>query len=147
MMTHGVRMDCCLINNAYFVYWRSHSARNEPHPWRWLFDNNPNYFQVVAQPNSRTYDASGGQTASVLASIWFCKDIDQDHFITTTSDRWPTLENDVWETHWALFNWSLSTLLALLCLTGTRTFCTVPVDSNFSTRCSIVDLQGRLFRP
>ena len=89
----AVRVDCCLTNNAYFVYWRSHSARN---------DKNPNHFQVVAQPNSRTYDASGGQTSSVLASIWFCKDLGQDHFVkfaTTTSLRCPTLENDVWETH------------------------------------------------
>ena len=87
-MTHAVRVDCCLTNNAYFVYWRSHSARNEPHCWRWFFNKNPNHFQVVAQPNSRTYDASGGQAASVLASIWFCKHVGQDHFAkfaTTTS--------------------------------------------------------------
>ena len=32
-------------------------------------DKNPNYFQVVAQPNSRAYGAAVGQAASVLASI------------------------------------------------------------------------------
>ena len=37
-----------------------------------------------------------------------------------------------------------STLRAFLCLTGTGTFCTVPVKSNFSTRRSIVDLLERL---
>ena len=40
-----------------------------PHRWSWFFNKNPNHFQVIAQPNSRTYDASGGQAASVLASI------------------------------------------------------------------------------
>ena len=43
---------------------------------------------------------------------------------------------------WAFF----LTLRALLCLTGTATFCNVAVDSNFSTRRSIVDLLGRLLR-
>lgn len=33
-------------------------------------------FQVVALPNSRTYEASVGQTGSVLASILSFKDID-----------------------------------------------------------------------
>ena len=40
-----------------------------------------------------------------------------------------------------------STLWTLICITGTGTFYTVPVDSNFSTRRSIVDLLGRLLRP
>ena len=100
MMTHGLLVDCCLNNNAYFVYWRSYSDRNYRHRWRWSFDKNPNHFEVVAQPNLRTYNASGGQTDSVLASIWFCKNVGQDHFFsTTTSSRCPTLENNVWETH------------------------------------------------
>ena len=58
-------------------------------------------FKLLLSPIHERY-ASGGQAASVLASIWFCKDIGQDHFVkfaTTTSLRCPTLENDVWETH------------------------------------------------
>ena len=54
--------------------------------------------KVVAQLNSRTYNASVGQAASVLASISFCKDVSQDYFAkfaTTLSQRCPTLENDV----------------------------------------------------
>ena len=39
-----------------------------------------------------------------------------------------------------------STQRALFCLTGTGTFCTVPEDSNFYIRRSIVDMLGRLFR-
>ena len=93
MMIHEVRVDCC--QTTYFVYGRSHSARR----WRLFFAKSPNHFQVVAQSNSRT---SHGQASSVIASIWFCKYVDQDHFAkfaTTTSQRCPTLENDMWETH------------------------------------------------
>ena len=46
MMTHEVRVDCCLTNNAYFVYWRRHSARNKPHRWRWFFDKNSIIFKL-----------------------------------------------------------------------------------------------------
>ena len=150
MMTHGVRLDCCLTNNSYFVYWRSHSARNEPHRWRWFFYKNPNHYQVVVQPNSRTYDASGGQAASVLASIWFCKDVGQNYFekfaTTDMPNAWEWRVRDTFglSSTEALAAAIFSKLRALLCLTGTRTFCTVPVDSNFSIRRSIVDLLGRL---
>ena len=149
MMIHGVRMDCCLANNAYFIYWQNHSARNKPHRWRWFFDKNPNHFQVVAQPNSRTF--------------WQLQFLRQFDFVRMwariISQNSPRRHRDTQrlrstcERHiWAFFNWSLSgrifsTLRALLCLTGTGTFCTVGENSNFSTRCWIVDLLGRLLRP
>ena len=135
MMTHGVRVDCCLNSNAYFVYWQSHSARNEPHRWRRFFDKNPNHFQVVAQPNLQTYGTSGSPRS-------FRKIRHND--VTEMPNAW---ECRVRDTFW-LFSTEasaaaiFSTLRALLCLTGTGTFCTVPVDSYFSTRRSIVDLES-----
>ena len=117
-------------------------------------DKNPNHFRLL--PNLRAYDASDGQAASVLSSIWFCKHVDQNHFAkfaTTTSQRCPTLENDVGETHlgflqlkpqrqqysrhYGHFFVSLARKHFVLCLW----------IQIFSIRRSIVDLLGRLLRP
>ena len=144
MLTHGVRVHCWLTNNAY---WRSHSAKNEPNRWRWFFDENPDHFRVVAQPNSRTYDASGGQAASVLASISSCKICYND--VTEMPNAWERRVRDCFGSSSvdALAAAIFLTLRAILCLIGMGTFFTVPVDQNFSTRHSIVDLAGQLWRP
>ena len=153
MMAHGVRENCCLTNNAYFVYWRRHSARNETQRWRCFFDKNPNHFQVVAQPNSRKYNTSGGQAASVFASIWFCKDVGQDHFTkfaTTTSQRCPTLENGVRETYLGFLQLKLqrqhildTTSTSLSHWHGNILYCACGFQF-FSARLSIFDLRGPL---
>ena len=96
-------------------------------------------FKLLLSPNSRTYDASGGQTASVLALIWFCKA--------------KIISHDVWETHLGFLQLkpqrqhysrhyghlfvSLVRKHSVLCLW----------IQILSTRRSIVNLIGRLLRP
>ena len=110
-----------------------------------------NHFQVVAQPYSRQCATCGGQAASVLALIWFCKDLGQHHFAkfaTTTSQRCPKLENDVWATHLRLQltqRQQYSRQYGHLFVSLAQEHFVFCLDSNFSTRRSIVDLIGRLW--